>query len=109
FQVLAGDDPPAANLEVGELARAHLVIQQVAGQPGDGRRLVDRVGEPLGELVTGPVSHAAPLPSARFGGTARPWHDHSCPIAWCYRGSRLGLPVGELRIGIWFGRLAACG
>jgi len=53
FQVLAGDDPPAADLEVGELAGAHLVIQQVAGQPGDRRRLVHRIGQAPSQSLGG--------------------------------------------------------
>jgi hypothetical protein len=38
--VLAGDDAPTADLEVGQAPGAHLVIEQVAGQPGDRGRLV---------------------------------------------------------------------
>jgi hypothetical protein len=29
--VLAGDQPPSADLDVGQVAAAHLVVQQVAG------------------------------------------------------------------------------
>ena len=47
FEVLAGDDAAAADLQVGQLAGAHLVIEQVAGQPGDRCGLIDAVGQPL--------------------------------------------------------------
>jgi hypothetical protein len=41
--VLAGDEPPPADLDVRQVAAAHLVIEQVAGQPGQAGGFVDRV------------------------------------------------------------------
>jgi hypothetical protein len=64
-QVLAGDDAAAADLEVGELPGAHLVIEQVAGEPGNRCGLVHGVGEPVHGLLTGGAGHgflhSAPL------------------------------------------------
>src|SRR5215470_9104307 len=47
FEVLACDDAAPADLQVGQLAGAYLVIQQVAGEPGDRRSLIDAVGQSL--------------------------------------------------------------
>src|SRR5215472_18048748 len=47
FEMLTGDDAASADLEVGQLAGANLVIQQVAGEAGDCRGLIDAVGQPL--------------------------------------------------------------
>lgn len=44
FHVLACDDGAAADFEVGQPPGAHLVIEQVPGQPGDQGGFVDRVG-----------------------------------------------------------------
>jgi len=45
--MLACDDAASADLQVGQFAGPHLVIQQVAGQPGDCRGLIDALGQPL--------------------------------------------------------------
>jgi hypothetical protein len=39
--VLAGDDATPADFEVGEPTGAHLVVEQVAGEPGDLGGFVD--------------------------------------------------------------------
>src|SRR6516225_3909363 len=57
FQMLACDDAAPADLEVGQLADAYLVIQQVAGQPGDRRGLIDAVGQPLVRFGAGHRFH----------------------------------------------------
>ena len=49
--MLAGDEPPSADLHVGQVPAAHLVIQQVPGQSGHTSRLGDRVGQPFGGWV----------------------------------------------------------
>ena len=46
LQVLAGDQAPPADFDVGQVAAAHLVIEQVAGQAGQPGGLVDGVGQP---------------------------------------------------------------
>jgi hypothetical protein len=43
----AGDEPPTADLDVGQVAGAHLVVQQVAGQAGQRGCLIDGLGQPL--------------------------------------------------------------
>ena len=48
LEVLAGDQAAPADLEVVQVAAAHLVVQQVAGQAGQPGGLVDGVGQPLG-------------------------------------------------------------
>jgi hypothetical protein len=37
-----------ADLDVGQVAAAHLVVQQVTGQAGEPDGFTDRVGQPLG-------------------------------------------------------------
>jgi hypothetical protein len=49
--MLAGDEPPPAYLHVAQVAAPHLVIQQVAGQPGQTSCFVDRVSQPFGRRV----------------------------------------------------------
>ena len=51
--MLAGDEPPPADLDVGQVAAAHLVIEQVAGQPGQPGGLIDGVGQPFGGAWSG--------------------------------------------------------
>src|SRR5215831_9812310 len=46
FELQAGDDPSAADLEIREPPSAHLVVQQVAGKASDLGDLVDGVCEP---------------------------------------------------------------
>src|SRR6516225_215518 len=48
LEVLASDEAPSADLPVGQVAYAHLVVEQVAGQAGQASRLVDGVGQPFG-------------------------------------------------------------
>jgi hypothetical protein len=49
--VLACDQAASADLEVGEVPAAHLVVEQVAGQAGEAGGLIDGVGQPFdGEL-----------------------------------------------------------
>ena len=45
-QVLAGDQAPPAGLDIRQVAEAHLVIQQVAGQAGQPGGLMDGAGQP---------------------------------------------------------------
>ena len=45
-QVLTGDQAPPADLDVGQVAAAHLVVEQVAGQAGQAGSLTDGVGQP---------------------------------------------------------------
>ena len=51
--MLAGDQPTPADLDVGQVAAAHLVIEQVAGQPGLAGGLIDGVGESFAEAWSG--------------------------------------------------------
>ena len=51
--MLAGDEAASADFDVGQVAAAHLVVQQVAGQAGQAGGFVDGVGQPFGRL--GPV------------------------------------------------------
>ena len=51
LQVLEGDQPPPADLDVGQVAAAHLVVQQVAGQAGQAGGLIDGVGQPTAVRV----------------------------------------------------------
>ena len=51
LKVLAGDEPPSADLHVGQVPAPHLVIQQVPGQAGQAGRLGDGVGQPFGGQV----------------------------------------------------------
>jgi hypothetical protein len=48
LQVMAGDEPASANLDVGQVTTAHLVVEQVAGQAGQAGGFVDGVGQPCG-------------------------------------------------------------
>ena len=66
-QVLAGDQPPPADFDVGQVAAAHLVVEQVAGQAGQAGGLVDGVGEPPAGRVLAGTAAAAVLSSP--GGT----------------------------------------
>src|ERR1039457_3038857 len=45
---MAGDESAPADFDVGQVAAAHFVVQQVAGQAGQARGFVDGVGQPLG-------------------------------------------------------------
>ena len=44
--MLAGYEPPPADLDGGQVAAAHLVVEQVAGQAGQAGGLIDGVGQP---------------------------------------------------------------
>ena len=57
YQAKAGDDAAAAHLEVGKPPGAHLVIQQVAGQPGGLRGFFDGVGQRLDAPVREGLRH----------------------------------------------------
>ena len=46
LQMLAGDQAPPADLDVGQVAAAHLVVEQVAGQAGQAGGLINGVGQP---------------------------------------------------------------
>jgi hypothetical protein len=48
LEVLAGNEPATADLEVTELSSAHLVVEKIAGESEDLGGFVDGVGEPLG-------------------------------------------------------------
>ena len=50
-QVLAGDQAAPADFDVGQVAAAHLVVEQVAGQSGQAGGLVDGVGQPAARRV----------------------------------------------------------
>ena len=52
-QMFSGDDPAAADLQVAELPGAHLVVEQVAGQPGtvSGEALCQACADVLDELA----------------------------------------------------------
>ena len=64
-------EPPPADLDVGQLPAPHLVIEQVAGQPGQPGGLVDGVGQPPGVQHRlgrqGLPGSAASLIRLRFG------------------------------------------
>src|SRR5262245_14247049 len=45
--MLACNYAASADLQVGQLTGPHLVIQQVAGQPGNRRSLIDAVSQPI--------------------------------------------------------------
>ena len=47
LQVLAGDEPPPADLDVGQIAAAHLVIEQVSEQSGQSGGLIDGISQPF--------------------------------------------------------------
>jgi hypothetical protein len=49
--VLAGDEPTPADLDVAQVAAPHLVIEQVAGQPGQAGGFVDGLGQPFGRWI----------------------------------------------------------
>ena len=54
--MLAGDQAPPADLDVGQVAAAHLVVEQVAGQAGQAGGLIDGVGQPAARRVlAGPI------------------------------------------------------
>jgi len=55
FQMLAGNDAAAADLEMGEFPGAHLVIKQVAGQAGEPGGLVGQVPQ-RGDRSPAPLS-----------------------------------------------------
>src|SRR5438552_8498400 len=46
LQMLTGDQAASADLDVGQVAAAHLVVEQVAGQAGQPGGLIDGVGQP---------------------------------------------------------------
>jgi hypothetical protein len=48
LQVVAGDEPTSADFHVGQIAAAHLVVQQVAGQAGQPGGFLDGIGQPVG-------------------------------------------------------------
>ncbi len=50
MQLMAGDEPASADFHVDQVAAAHLVVQQVAGQASQLGSPVDGVGQPLGWL-----------------------------------------------------------
>src|SRR5215470_7964256 len=60
--MFSGDDPAAADLQVAELPTAHLVVEQVPRQSGDGRGLVRGVGQPLLKEVSGAGGGDGPIP-----------------------------------------------
>ena len=54
--MLAGDQLTPADFDVGQVAAAHLVVEQVAGQSGQAGGLVDGVGQPAARRVlAGPI------------------------------------------------------
>ena len=88
LQVLAGDQASPANLDVGQVAAAHLVVEQVTGQAGQAGGLVDGVGQPprmrvlagsasrsgSGSRVrAGPASRSSAREGGRPGRQSRSW------------------------------------
>jgi hypothetical protein len=51
LEVLARDQAAPADLEIGQVPAAHLVVEQVAGQAGESGGLIDGVGQPLGRRL----------------------------------------------------------
>lgn len=47
---MAGDEPTSADFYVGQVAPAHFVVWQVAGQASQAGNFIDGVGQPLGWL-----------------------------------------------------------
>jgi hypothetical protein len=45
-QVLAGDQLPSVDLETGQIAKAHLLMEQAAGWTGQAGGLIDGGGQP---------------------------------------------------------------
>ena len=52
--MLAGDQAATADLDAGQVAAAHLVVQQVAGEARQAGGLIDGVGQPTAVRVLGP-------------------------------------------------------
>jgi hypothetical protein len=46
LQVAAGDQAPSANLDIGQIAKAHPAIRQLAGWTGQAGDLIGGVGKP---------------------------------------------------------------
>jgi hypothetical protein len=46
LQVAAGDQAPSAGLDIGQIATAHLAMQQVAGWTGQEGGLIGGAGKP---------------------------------------------------------------
>jgi hypothetical protein len=44
--VAAGDQAPPADVDIGQIAKAHLAIQQIAGWTGQAGDLIAGVGKP---------------------------------------------------------------
>jgi hypothetical protein len=51
LQALASDEPSSAYLHVAQIPAAHLVIQEVPGEPGQLSRLTDRVSQSFGSQI----------------------------------------------------------
>ena len=47
-QVMVGNEAASTELDIGQVAGAHLVVQQVAGEAGQAGGFVDGVGQPPG-------------------------------------------------------------
>ena len=74
--MLAGDQAAPADLDVGQVAAAHLVVEQVAGQAGQAGGLIDGVGQPpAGRVLAGPA--------------ARWCRRRAAPDLWCAGAGRL--------------------
>ena len=95
LQVLAGDQAPPADLDVGQVAAAHLVVEQVAGQAGQAGGLIDGVGEPPARRVLAGRSAAAVLSSSGGAGcvsvAGAGWLVQAFR-SWCRRGRAVIVP-----------------
>ena len=75
--MVAGDEAAPADFDVGQVAAAHFVVEQVAGQAGQAGGFVDGVGQPLG----GPVGfRPAGLGGCRAAGGGQ---GRLIRIRWC--------------------------
>ena len=62
---------PPADLDVVQVPAAHLVVEQVAGQPGQAGGLVDGVRQPLGRRSAGPSAASRCRSVVSAGGVLR--------------------------------------
>ena len=94
LQVLAGDQAPPADLDVGQVAAAHLVVEQVAGQAGQAGGLIDGVGQPPAVRVLAGRPAAAVVSSPGGTGLRGVPRQPAGPgfRSWCRRGRVVIVP-----------------
>lgn len=51
LQVMVGNEAASTEFDLGQVAAAHLVVQQVAGEAGQAGGFVDGVGRPAGDRI----------------------------------------------------------